>query len=55
MEICKRVTPEYREVEPGHYCACHLYTPEEEIAAFNEGLAKPEKGKKGNKKKVPIL
>jgi len=25
MEICKTVDPEYREVEPGHYCACHLY------------------------------
>lgn len=25
MEICKNVPPEYREVEPGHFCACHLY------------------------------
>lgn len=25
MEICKSVAPEYREVEEGHYCACHLY------------------------------
>jgi peptide/nickel transport system ATP-binding protein len=25
MDICKSVNPEYREVEPGHYCACHLY------------------------------
>jgi len=25
MQICKTVAPEYREVEPGHYCACHLY------------------------------
>ncbi len=25
MDICKSVIPEYREVEPGHYCACHLY------------------------------
>ncbi len=24
MEICKTVEPEYREVEPGHFCACHL-------------------------------
>ena len=28
MEICKKVTPEYREVEPGHFCACHLYDEE---------------------------
>lgn len=25
MKKCKTVTPEMREVEPGHYCACHLY------------------------------
>ncbi len=35
MKICQSVAPEYREVEEGHYCACHLYTPQEEIDAFN--------------------
>jgi peptide/nickel transport system ATP-binding protein/oligopeptide transport system ATP-binding protein len=25
MEICKQRVPEFREVEPGHYVACHLY------------------------------
>lgn len=25
MEICKTDAPEYREVRPGHFCACHLY------------------------------
>ncbi len=30
MEICGTVKPAYKEVEPGHFCACHLYnTPEE--------------------------
>ena len=24
-EICKHVRPEYKELEPGHFCACHLY------------------------------
>lgn len=28
MEICKEVPPEYRQIEPGHYCACHLYDEE---------------------------
>ncbi len=28
MEICKSVSPEYVEVEPGHFCACHLYDVE---------------------------
>ena len=43
MEICKHVAPAYREVEEGHFCACHLYTPEEEIAEFEAS------GKKGKK------
>jgi len=25
MEVCKYVTPEFREIEPEHSCACHLY------------------------------
>ncbi len=25
MEICKNTPPEYREVKPGHFVACHLY------------------------------
>ncbi len=25
MEICSKETPEFREVEPGHFVACHLY------------------------------
>ncbi len=29
MSICKHCAPEYREVAPGHFTACHLYnTPE---------------------------
>lgn len=30
MDICTMVPPEYREIEEGHFCACHLYnTPEQ--------------------------
>ena len=36
MEICKHVPPTYREVEEGHYCACHLYATQEEIDTFNK-------------------
>ena len=25
MEICKHICPEYREIEDGHFVACHLY------------------------------
>ena len=29
MEICKYVQPDFNELEPEHFCACHLYnTPE---------------------------
>lgn len=30
MEICSRIAPQYKEVEKGHFCACHLYNTEEE-------------------------
>ena len=34
MEICRSVVPKYREVEEGHYCACHLYDTEAELAEY---------------------
>ncbi len=30
MEICGRIAPLYKEVEDGHFCACHLYNTVEE-------------------------
>ena len=30
MEICGRIAPEYKEVEEGHFCACHLYNSAED-------------------------
>ena len=34
MDICRCAVPEWSEVEPGHWCACHLYnTPEQQTAA----------------------
>ncbi len=30
MEKCKSVAPEYKEIKPGHYVACHLYDKNEE-------------------------
>ncbi len=38
MEICKHCKPNYKEVEEGHYCACHLYNTEEENAYFESTL-----------------
>ena len=28
MEVCEKVAPEYLEVTPGHFCACHKYNQE---------------------------
>ncbi|MCR4791842.1 MAG: dipeptide ABC transporter ATP-binding protein [Lachnospiraceae bacterium] len=36
MEICKSMAPEMREVEPGHFCACHLYDDPEELKKFGK-------------------
>ncbi len=43
MEICKQIPPAYKEVEEGHFCACHLYATEEERA---ELMASKKKKKK---------
>ena len=39
MEICKSVPPKYKQVEEGHFCACHLYDTEEDIAEYETALA----------------
>ena len=39
MEICKHVPPKYKEVEKGHFCACHLYNSEQETAEFEAAIA----------------
>ena len=51
MEVCKYASPEWLEVEEGHFCACHLYdTPEAKARA--EEIMKQEKGKAaGDKEK----
>ena len=38
-EICKSIPPIYKEVEKGHFCACHLYNTDEENEAFNAQIA----------------
>ena len=56
MEICSKIAPEYKEVEQGHFCACHLYNSqadearlwaeyEEEQRRIEEEKAKAAKGK----------
>ena len=36
MEICSKIAPPYKEVEPGHFCACHLYVTDEEKKELEE-------------------
>lgn len=41
MDVCSRFNPAYKEIEDGHYCACHLYNTAEENAEY-ERLAKEQ-------------
>lgn len=55
MEICERIAPEYRQVEEGHFCACHLYNSPEDTerlfaqAAINEEEEKARAEKEAKK------
>ena len=40
MEVCKYATPEWREIEPEHFCACHLFNDAEATARAEETMAK---------------
>ena len=42
MEVCKKFVPAYKEVESGHFCACHLYASEEEMAQMQAELTAQE-------------
>ena len=44
MEVCKYAQPKWKEIEPGHFCACHLFNDaqENEEAAEEARLAKLE-------------
>jgi len=39
MEVCKYAVPEWLEVEPEHFCACHLYDTPEAKARAQETMA----------------
>ena len=40
MEVCKHFTPELREMESEHFCACHLYNTPEQQAELEAALPK---------------
>ena len=49
MEICKYAVPEWKEVEPEHFCACHLYN---DTAAQTKALETMDRIKKEEKEPV---
>lgn len=48
MNICKHCAPEYREVTPGHFAACHLYNTPEMNEKFKAEAAKESAKDKEN-------
>ena len=42
MKVCEHIPPAYKEVEAGHFCACHLYDTPEELATFEAEIAQEE-------------
>ena len=42
MKVCESIAPKYKEVEEGHFCACHLYDTSEELAEYEALLAQEE-------------
>ena len=51
MDICRCAVPEWSEVEPGHWCACHLYNDAEQQARAEEALKEAKATGTFNEKK----
>ncbi len=51
MDICRCAVPEWSEVEPGHWCACHLYNNPEQQARAEEALKEAKSNGTFNEKK----
>lgn len=51
MDICRCAVPEWSEVEPGHWCACHLYNNPEQQARAEEALKEAKANGTFNEKK----
>ncbi len=43
MKICEEIAPEYREVRPGHFCACHLYNSPEDTERLEAAEAEAQR------------
>ena len=49
MEVCRYAAPEWREVEEGHYCACHLYNDKAAGKRAEETMEKVKREQKDKK------
>ena len=47
--MCKCIAPQYREVEDGHFVACHLYNTPEMNKAFEKEMNEAKKEENGKK------
>ena len=43
---CKYAVPEWTQVEPEHWCACHLYNDAERAGRAEAAMAQAKSGKK---------
>ena len=50
--ICKYAVPEYKEIEPGHFCACHLYNTQEENDMYEQEIRTTIQDEEKNLKKA---
>ena len=50
MEMCKYVTPDFAEVKPDHFCACHLYNSPERNAEIEQLVEEAKKALEKAKK-----
>ena len=51
MEVCKYAAPEWVEVEPEHWCACHLYNDAERAKRAEQAAAEAKKSARPASKK----
>ena len=55
MEVCKYASPEWLEVEEGHFCACHLYDTEEAKARAEATMEEIKKTETAPRQEQEVL